>query len=46
VALLPRNDAATGLVLKGRTPTKSMTIRSWATTMALLERMEAPETDA
>jgi hypothetical protein len=29
------------------TPTyKSMTIRSWATTMALLERMEAPEADA
>jgi uncharacterized protein (DUF1697 family) len=25
---------------------KSMTIRSWATTMALLERMEAPEDDA
>jgi len=25
---------------------KSMTIRSWATTMALLERMEAPETEA
>ena len=25
---------------------KSMTIRSWATTMALLERMEAPEADA
>ena len=25
---------------------KSMTIRSWATTMALLERMEAPEPDA
>ena len=25
---------------------KSMTIRSWATTMALLERMEAPEGDA
>ena len=24
---------------------KSMTIRSWATTMALLERMEAPEAD-
>jgi hypothetical protein len=23
---------------------KSMTIRSWATTLALLERMEAPET--
>ena len=25
---------------------KSMTIRSWATTMALLERMEAREDDA
>ena len=25
---------------------KSMTIRSWATTMALLERMEAPEAEA
>ena len=25
---------------------KSMTIRSWATTVALLERMEAPEADA
>ncbi|MBA2382984.1 MAG: DUF1697 domain-containing protein [Chloroflexi bacterium] len=25
---------------------KSMTVRSWATTMALLERMEAPEADA
>jgi uncharacterized protein (DUF1697 family) len=25
---------------------KSMTIRSWATTMTLLERMEAPQTDA
>ena len=25
---------------------KSMTIRSWATTMALLERMEAPEVEA
>jgi uncharacterized protein (DUF1697 family) len=25
---------------------KSMTIRGWATTMALLERMEAPEADA
>ena len=25
---------------------KSMTIRNWATTMALLERMEAPEDDA
>jgi hypothetical protein len=25
---------------------KSMTIRNWATTMALLERMEAPEVDA
>ena len=25
---------------------KAMTIRSWATTMALLERMEAPEADA
>jgi uncharacterized protein (DUF1697 family) len=25
---------------------KSMTIRSWATTLALLERMEAPEEDA
>ncbi len=25
---------------------KSMTIRSWTTTMALLERMEAPEADA
>jgi uncharacterized protein (DUF1697 family) len=25
---------------------KSMTIRSWATTMALLKRMEAPEADA
>jgi uncharacterized protein (DUF1697 family) len=24
---------------------KSMTIRSWQTTLALLERMEAPETD-
>jgi uncharacterized protein (DUF1697 family) len=24
---------------------KSMTIRGWATTMALLERMEAPEAD-
>jgi uncharacterized protein (DUF1697 family) len=24
---------------------KSMTIRSWATTMALLERMEAPEAE-
>jgi uncharacterized protein (DUF1697 family) len=27
----------------GTPPYKSMTIRSWATTMALLERMEAPE---
>jgi uncharacterized protein (DUF1697 family) len=25
---------------------KSMTIRSWATTMALLQRMQAPEKDA
>ncbi len=25
---------------------KSMTIRSWQTTMALLERMEAPEAEA
>jgi uncharacterized protein (DUF1697 family) len=25
---------------------KSMTIRSWATTMALLDRMEAPEAEA
>ena len=25
---------------------KSMTIRSWTTTMALLKRMEAPEEDA
>lgn len=25
---------------------RSMTIRSWATTMALLERMETPEDDA
>jgi hypothetical protein len=25
---------------------KSMTIRSWATTLALLERMEAPEAEA
>jgi uncharacterized protein (DUF1697 family) len=28
----------------GTPPYKSMTIRSWATTLALLERMEAPET--
>jgi uncharacterized protein (DUF1697 family) len=30
----------------GTSAYKSMTIRSWATTMALLERMEAPEADA
>jgi uncharacterized protein (DUF1697 family) len=30
----------------GTTAYKSMTIRSWATTMALLERMEAREDDA
>ena len=31
----------------GGTPAyKSMTIRSWTTTLALLERMEAPETEA
>jgi uncharacterized protein (DUF1697 family) len=29
----------------GTPPYKSMTIRSWATTMALLERMEAPESE-
>ncbi len=29
----------------GTPPYKSMTIRSWQTTLALLERMEAPETD-
>jgi uncharacterized protein (DUF1697 family) len=30
----------------GTPPYKSMTIRSWQTTMALLERMEAPESQA
>jgi hypothetical protein len=30
----------------GMSAYKSMTIRSWATTIALLERMEAPEADA
>src|SRR5688572_25372826 len=30
----------------GTPPYKSMTIRSWATTLALLERMDAPEVDA
>jgi uncharacterized protein (DUF1697 family) len=30
----------------GTAPYKSMTIRSWQTTLALLERMEAPEADA
>jgi hypothetical protein len=30
----------------GTTAYKSMTIRSWTTTMALLERMEAREADA
>ena len=30
----------------GTPPYKSMTIRSWATTIALLERMEAPEAEA
>jgi hypothetical protein len=34
-----------GLIV-GTAACKSMTIRSWATTMALLERMEAPEPEA
>jgi uncharacterized protein (DUF1697 family) len=29
----------------GTMPYRSMTIRSWQTTIALLERMEAPEDD-
>jgi len=32
--------------IMGTAAYKSMTIRSWATTMALLERMEAPDDDA
>ena len=32
--------------IAGTPPYKSMTIRSWQTTLALLERIEAPEADA